>query len=268
VGKATPLHDLVVADLSSGIPGAYCTKLLADAGATVIKLESPEGDALRSWSATRGTLDADQNGALFEFLACSKQSVVIDQDKPDDVAMALGLVANADAVVWSPGSRLAASPSFSPWSLRERFPALDVVTLTAFGLEGPWAGRPSTEFTLQAWAGAIGHRGFAERPPISVGGRVGEWAAGVYAALGLLASQRRSGPIGRRRAARHLDLRDHRHHLDEYAPGPFLRRSRSRTRRRAIFVGPRDPSYEGWMGRVHDRHGAAVARLLRARRTL
>jgi hypothetical protein len=75
-----PLSGLRVADLSAGIAGGYCTKVLADGGAEVIKLEPPEGDRLRGWSA--GTPDATmpvgKDGALFQFLACSKSSVVID----------------------------------------------------------------------------------------------------------------------------------------------------------------------------------------------
>ena len=76
-----PLSGLRVADLSAGIAGGYCTKVLADGGAEVTKLEPPEGDRLRGWSA--GTPDAmlpaGEDGALFQFLGCSKSSVVIDR---------------------------------------------------------------------------------------------------------------------------------------------------------------------------------------------
>ncbi len=190
--KQAPLTDYRVVDLSSGIAGAYCTKLLADVGAEVIKIESPEGDILRSWTATGAPLDDGEDGALFQFLACSKQSVVAEPDDPAGLDLVVRLLAGSDAVVWSRGSRLAEHPRLSPRTLRDELPHLDVVSITPFGLDGPWAGRVSTEFTLQAWAGAIGHRGSASRPPISVGGRVGEWAAGTYAAVALLASRRRS----------------------------------------------------------------------------
>ena len=65
-------------------------------------------------------------------------------------------------------------------------PALVVVTITPFGCDGPWVGRPATEFTLQAWAGATGSRGYPDGPPTAVGGRLGEWVAGTYAAVGAL----------------------------------------------------------------------------------
>lgn len=187
----SPLDDYTVVDLSAGVAGAYCTRLLAGAGAVVVKVEPPEGDALRYRSAAGTESPAGADGALFQFLSCAKQSVVADPELPGDVAFVLDLLALADAVVWSPGSRPAALPALQPAALHARFPALDVLTLTPFGLEGPWADRAATEFTLQAWAGAIGWRGLPGQPPVSVGGRVGEWAAGTFAATGLLASRRR-----------------------------------------------------------------------------
>ena len=81
-----PLADLRVVDLSTWIGGAYCTKLLADGGAEVIKVEPPEGDPLRRWSASGAAIPSDTDGALFNFLAASKQSVVVDGDRTGDLA--------------------------------------------------------------------------------------------------------------------------------------------------------------------------------------
>ncbi len=68
-----PLNGFVVVDLSTGIPGAYCTKLLSDGGgADVIKVEAPEGDPLRRWSASGAQIGPDEDGALFSFLAGGK----------------------------------------------------------------------------------------------------------------------------------------------------------------------------------------------------
>jgi crotonobetainyl-CoA:carnitine CoA-transferase CaiB-like acyl-CoA transferase len=170
-----PLDGWVVADLSTGIAGAYCTKILADGGADVIKFEPSEGDPLREWSAS-GTAP----GALFNFLAASKKS-----------APELSLDA-ADVVIWSPGGLL------DPATILEESPRVTVTAITPFGLHGPWRDRAATEFTLQAWSGGmIGlGRGDPSRAPVHVGGQIGEWLAGVCAAIGTMASRRRCEPAG------------------------------------------------------------------------
>jgi len=185
-----PLEGTVVVDLSSGIAGAYCTKLLADGGADVVKVEDPAGDPLRRWSASGAMIPPDGDGALFSFLAGSKRSVVADIDRADDRALVESLLAGVDVVVWSSGSMIADDPAYAPAAILERHPHLVVTALSPFGLDGPWADRPATEFTLQAWSGgavSLG-RGAPDRPPVSVGGRVGEWIAGAYGAIGVLAS--------------------------------------------------------------------------------
>ena len=163
------LDGLRVLDRSTGIAGPYCTKLLADAGADVVKVERAAGDPLRA----RGT------GALFEFLNASKRAVV------DDAA----LVASAHLMICDE------PPSDD--ELRRARPDLVVVTITPFGRNGPWFGRPWTEFTLQAACGSTGNRGLPERPPLAAGGRIGEWVAGTYAALAALAARREARRSGR-----------------------------------------------------------------------
>src|ERR1700684_67460 len=184
-----PLNGYTVIELSTGIAGAYCTKLLADGGAQVIKVESPQGDPLRRWSASRTSIESGSDGALFAFLAGSKHSVVADPET--DAAFIDGLLAAADAVVWSRGSPVA--ESFTPTVLRESHPHLLVTSITPFGLEGPWSDRPATEFTLQAWSGGIVGlgRGSADRAPVFVGGRVGDYLAGAYASAATMASRMR-----------------------------------------------------------------------------
>ena len=76
-------------------------------------------------------------------------------------------------------------------------PGLVVVTITPFGADGPWSGRPATEFTLQACAGSTGHRGLPESEPLAAGGRPGEWITGTYAAMGALAALRSARATGR-----------------------------------------------------------------------
>ncbi|OBA64845.1 CoA-transferase [Mycobacterium sp. 1100029.7] len=188
-----PLAGYRVIDLSTGIAGAYCTKLLADGGADVVKVESPQGDPLRRWSASGANIPADGDGALFSFLAGAKNSVVADPASGDDVELVNRLLSAADAVIWSTGSTVAGLPDFTPKAIQKRHPHLTVTAITPFGLEGPWCDRAATEFTLQAWSGGIVGlgRGEQERAPVYVGGQVGEYLAGVYASVATLASRSR-----------------------------------------------------------------------------
>ncbi len=188
-----PLNGYTVVDLSVGIAGAYCTKLLAEAGATVIKVEPPEGDPLRRWSASGAEIAPGEDGALFSFLACSKHSVIADPEADIDYVNAL--LDGAESVVWSRGSSVAEHVVFTPAAIRSAHPHLTVTSITAFGLDGPWSDRPATEFTLQAWSGGIVGlgRGSADRAPVYVGGQVGEYLAGAYASAATLASRSRGG---------------------------------------------------------------------------
>lgn len=164
-----PLDGVRVLDASGGIAGPYATKVLADAGADVVTLEPDGGHPMR----TRGS------GALFEFLHASKRSV---HGSTGD------LIAGADVYV--------TDEPLDPEPLWADHRALVVVTVTPFGCKGPWVGRPWTEFTLQAACGSTGQRGLPDQPPLAAGGRVGEWVAGSFAAVGALAALhevRRSG---------------------------------------------------------------------------
>ncbi|HVW80271.1 MAG TPA: CoA transferase [Mycobacteriales bacterium] len=188
MSRPRPLAGRRVVDLSTWIAGGYCTKLLADAGADVVKVESGEGDPLRRWSASGARIEAPDSGALFNFLHARKTTLVADVDTLEQH------LSGADAVVWSRDATLPVIPA----ELMERHPGLRMVAITPFGLDGPWADRAATEFTLQAWSGGmIGlGRGYADRAPVYVGGQIGEWLAGVFAAVGLLASLRRGGDTG------------------------------------------------------------------------
>ena len=197
-GSGYPLDGYVVVDLSVGIAGAYCTKLLADGGAQIIKVEPPEGDPLRRWSASGAPIAPGSDGALFGHLACSKDSVVVDPDDPDDAELLERLLSGADAVVWSQDSRITEQPSLTADEIHRRHPRLTVTAITPFGLHGPWSDRPATEFTVQAASGGIVGlgRGSPDRAPVHVGGQVGEWLTGAYACAGTLTSSIGTGQSG------------------------------------------------------------------------
>lgn len=192
-GGARLLAGARVLDLSTGVAGGYCTKLLADAGADVVKVEPEAGDPLRRYTAS-GADPGEADGALFRFLNTSKRSSAVALDS----AEARSLLAAAHVVVES--GRLS---DRDLQRLRAEHPAVSVVSVTPFGRTGPAANRASTEFTLQALCGSTASRGLAGAEPLHAGGRLGEWTAGVYAAVAAVAVLH-----GRRRTGRgdHVDV--------------------------------------------------------------
>ncbi len=157
------LAERHVVDLTEGIAGAYATKLLADAGADVTLVEPADGHPLRRWSAS-GSPTGDA-GPLFRFLSAGKSSLL---------APASDAVAVADLVVT--GAEV-------PEGVRDD---AVVVSITPYGTTGPWAGRPATDFVIQAESGSIAFRGRRDQPPVAAGGRLGEWVTGAYAAVAAL----------------------------------------------------------------------------------
>jgi len=158
-----------VLDATTGIAGAYCAKVLADAGALVDHLEPAGGDPLRR----------SLSGSLYEHLHVGARDVEGD---------AASLAADHDVVI-------TADPDLAAQLLAQR-PALIVVSITPFGASGPWRDRVATEFTLQAACGSTGDRGSAADGPLAAGGRVGEWITGTYAAVATLAALRRRRRTG------------------------------------------------------------------------
>lgn len=191
----SPLDGYLVVDLSSGIAGAYCTRLLADGGATVVMVEPPEGDDLRRWTASGAQPGDGRDAPVFSYLAGGKQSVIFGPDGERAAADLDELLGRAHAVVWSPGPT---AGERSPAALLSDHPHLAVAAITPFGLDGPWRDRPATEFTVQAWSGGIVGlgRGAPDRAPVYVGGQVGEWLSGAYAAIGVQAAWARARRTG------------------------------------------------------------------------
>ncbi|MBW2419262.1 MAG: CoA transferase [Deltaproteobacteria bacterium] len=192
------LAGIRVLDFSGQIAGPYCSKLLVDGGAEVIKVEPPEGDSLRAWSATGANL-GDTDSALFTFLNAGKASVVGSAADPHVRA----LLAQADLVIEAHGLESDTALPLDIAAIRAAHPSLVVLSITPYGLAGPWAGRQATEFTLQAESGSIGMRGLMGQEPIQAGGRLSEWAAGTYGAVAALPAVLHARATGR---GEHIDL--------------------------------------------------------------
>jgi crotonobetainyl-CoA:carnitine CoA-transferase CaiB-like acyl-CoA transferase len=192
-----PLAGLRVVELASDIAGPYATKLLADAGADVVKVEHPEGgDPMRRFGVT-----GDEGGAsaLFRFLNTSKRSVAIDWRSAAGREQLLALAASADLVVES----LAPEAGLDSATIAERSPRTSLVSISWFGRSGPWRDRRASDLTIQALCGSIALRGTVERPPLAAGGRLAEWLGGGFAAIGALTAAVHARATGR---AQHVDL--------------------------------------------------------------
>lgn len=197
--RPTPLRELRVVEISDRIAGSYCGKLLVDAGASVRKIEPPQGDWLRRYTASGSPVPADRPSPFYSYLNAGKQSMTF---APGSQRLRAELAA-ADVIILTAGPSRAAALGIDPRRLLADAPQAVVVTISDFGWTGPYADRPASEFTLQAWAGSPGFRGDPAGPPISIGGDLGEYMGGVFAAFGALAVRRRvehGGP------GEHLDL--------------------------------------------------------------
>lgn len=170
-----PLAGVRVIETGEGIASGYAGKLFRDAGAEVIKVERASGDPLRSWSATGADLGG-KPGALFSFLAAGKQSVLGELDD----ASVHELLLTADLVI--------DDGSLDVDVLHASAPRLVILSVTPFGLTGPLANCPATDFIVQAECGSIAARGAPDLPPVQAGARTSEWAAGLYGAAAGLAA--------------------------------------------------------------------------------
>ncbi len=182
------LSALRVVDFSTGIPGGYAARLLADAGADVVKVEPPDGDPWRAWSSGGARVDPELGGALFQFLHHGMRSVVGRPGEPEVEA----LVAGADVVIES-----FAPSEFDPDVWLDANPGLVVCSITPYGRTGPYAERPTSEFVVQAESGGLLVRGSPRGVPFQAGGRTSEWLAGTFSGLAIAAAARRATRTGR-----------------------------------------------------------------------
>jgi crotonobetainyl-CoA:carnitine CoA-transferase CaiB-like acyl-CoA transferase len=239
--SGTALARLRVLDLTGTLAGAYCTKLLADGGADVVKAEPASGDPLRR-RMPEGVTDQGA-GALFGYLSRGKESIAPDQTGRSVTALAR----LADLVVMD-GSQPAAEDAARS-VLASRDDSIGVV-ISPFGLDGPWAGRAASDLLLQALSSSIAGRGEKTGTPVAAGGNLIEWAAGVTAAVAALIALRqrsRDGTAGTRELidvslleAAVMIFNGFRGVSGQLAPPP--------SPPRVVEVPSVEPSGDGWVG--------------------
>ncbi|SFS66695.1 CaiB/BaiF CoA transferase family protein [Saccharopolyspora flava] len=184
--ETLPLDGVLVADFSRVLAGPYATMLLADLGATVIKVERPgTGDDTRSW----GPPWTDNGSAYFESVNRNKRSVALDLSDPDDRAAAHELVRRADVLVENFKAGSLAQHGLDHDSAHALNPGLIYTSISGFGsAEG--AELPGYDFVVQALGGLMSITGEPDRPPVKVGVALVDVLTGKDAALGIMAALR------------------------------------------------------------------------------
>ncbi|WP_300681883.1 CoA transferase [Nocardioides sp.] len=192
------LSGLRVLDLSRWVAGEFATKLFADFGAEVIKVERPgTGSLTRAWGPFPDDVADAERSALFLHLNTNKRSIALDLTDEGDREVLRDLVRTADAVVESfrPGhlERLGLGPDV----LRELNPALVVTRISAFGQTGPYRDREATGLTLQAAGGPMNATGQADREPLRKPGLLEHYTVGRSAGAATMAALLRARRTGR-----------------------------------------------------------------------
>ncbi len=184
-----PLEGLLVLDLSRVLAGPYCTMVLADLGARVIKIELPgRGDDARHIGPFVEADDGSRISAYFASINRGKESIALDLKEADDRRVFEALLARADVLVenFRPGvmDRL----GYSWETLHARHPRLVYAAVSGFGRTGPYRDRPAYDMVVQAMGGIMSVTGTPGGPPVRVGTSIGDITAGLFAVAGIEAA--------------------------------------------------------------------------------
>ena len=188
-----PLDGVVVADFSRVLAGPYATMLLADMGATVIKVESPNGDDTRLWMPP----ERDGIGTYYLSVNRNKSSIALDLADEDDLRTAYAILDRADVFVenFKPGGL--ARFGLDAESVRERWPRLIHASITGFGTDGG-ASMPGYDLLVQGMSGFMHVTGHSDGDPQRAGVAIFDVVTGLHTAIGILAAllERRSSEDG------------------------------------------------------------------------
>jgi crotonobetainyl-CoA:carnitine CoA-transferase CaiB-like acyl-CoA transferase len=180
-----PLDGITVLDLTRVLAGPYCTMMLADLGARVIKIEHPRaGDDTRSW----GPPFLDGESTYFMSVNRNKESLTLDFKHPDGRALLDELIARADVLVenFRPGTLEKLGLDHA--ALAVRHPRLIYCSISGFGQTGPRRREPGYDAVMQAEGGLMSVTGMPDGPPVRLGVAIADILAGMFAAQGITAA--------------------------------------------------------------------------------
>ncbi len=196
------LDGVKVLDLSRVLAGPWCTQILADFGADVVKIEAPgDGDDTRSWGPPYLTGDSDfagEKGESAYYLSCNrnKRSVAINLADPRGADLIRRLAAEADILVENFKLGGLRKYGLDYASLRAVNPRLVYTSITGFGQDGPYAARAGYDFVAQAMGGLMSITGETGGPPLKVGVAITDLSTGMYAATSTLMALRHAERTG------------------------------------------------------------------------
>lgn len=194
-----PLNGIRVLDLSRVLAGPYCTMVLGDLGADVIKVESPEGDETRGW----GPPFANGESAYYLCVNRNKRGIAVDFKTEEGRKILHELVNQSDVLVenFRPGTLARFSLDFD--SLAAVNPKLIYCSITGFGQTGPLRDQPGYDFMIQAMGGLMSITGEPNGEPMKVGVAVADLFAGQNAVIAILAAVQARSQTGK---GQHLDI--------------------------------------------------------------
>lgn len=187
-----PLDGLRVLDFTEYGAGPWCTMLLGDLGADVVKVERPDGDGFRSWGAQNGG-----DGSAFLQLNRNKRSVVLDLKRREDQEAARKLASQFDVLVenYRPGVMQRAGLSYE--RLKELNPGIIYCSISGYGQTGPLKDRGGFDLIMQGHGGVMSVTGQPGQPPVKAGVPIIDFGASAHAAIGILAAY-----VGRKETGR------------------------------------------------------------------
>jgi len=178
-----PLQGMVVIDLTRALSGPYCTLQLADLGARVIKVESPEGDESRAYGP-----ELDGTSVYFRSINRNKESIDLDLKKPEDRAVLEHMLSIADVLVENFRPGVMERLGYAWDSLSPRYPRLVMASVSGFGQDGPYRTRTAYDMVAQAMGGIVSITGTEEGQVTRVGVSIGDIAAGLFATIAIQAA--------------------------------------------------------------------------------
>lgn len=194
----SPLQGVRVLELARILAGPWIGQALADLGAEVIKIESPEGDDTRRWGPPFiDNGDGTQDAAYFHACNRGKKSIIADFAKPNDLTRVKALAAGADIVIENFKVGGLAKFGLDYAALSQDHPRLIYCSVTGFGHDGPYAARPGYDFIVQGMSGMMDVTGEPDGPPQKIGVALADIITGLYGVIAIEAALIQRARTGR-----------------------------------------------------------------------